>query len=199
MLDIGEFAVLQFYHEKPRAISEYKRHAPRKKHAFTLIELLVVLGILSIIMFLITPRFLTFLHPQKTRYFMLSLLTALNYLNERAVMEKKVYYFNFDLDERRYYFTVPVERDDVEEIGGGYLKSAPFPDNLSVKEVKVTPGESLKKGKIIIPFTPKGMLYSFEIVVEEGKGSALMLEGNGISNRIELFRVNEGGRIKPFD
>ncbi|MGQ9614930.1 MAG: pilus assembly FimT family protein [Spirochaetota bacterium] len=190
---------MQFYHEKLRTISEYKRHVPRKKPAFTLIELLVVLGILSIIMFLITPRFLTFLHPQKTRYFMLSLLTTLNYLNERAVMEKKVYYFNFDLDERRYYFTVAVERDDVEEVGGGYLKSAPFPDNLSVKEVKVTPGESLNKGKMIIPFTPKGMLYSFEIVVEEGKGSVLMLEGNSISNRIELFRVNEGGRIKPFD
>jgi len=192
----GEFAVLQFYHDKPGTISEYSRYGHKKKHAFTLIELLVVLGILSIIMFLITPRFLTFLHPQKTRYFMLSLLTTLNYLNERAVMEKKVYFFNFDLDERRCYFTIPVEKGDVEEVSVGYLKSAFFPDNFSVRETKVTPGESLKEGKMIIPFTPKGMLYSFEIVVEEGKGSLLMLEGNSISNRIEIFRVDGGGKIK---
>lgn len=189
---------MQLYHDKAGVVSEYSRYGQRKKHAFTLIELLVVLGILSIIMFLITPRFLNFLHPQKTRYFMLSLLTTLNYLNERAVMEKKVYFFNFDLDERRYYFTIPVEKGDVEEVSGGYLKSALFPENFSVREVKVTPGESLKKGKMVIPFTPKGMLYSFEVVVEEGKGSLLMLEGNSIGNRIEIFRVEEGGRIKPL-
>ncbi len=130
---------------------------------------------------------------------MLSLMTTLSYLNERAVMEKKVYYFNFDLDERRYYFTLPGDENTAQEISGRYLSPGTFPAKLVAVEAKTTPGESLQKGNMIVPFTPKGMLYSFEIVVEEGTGRLFLLQGSSISNRIQLFQVEEEGGRRPVE
>lgn len=150
-------------------------------------------------MFIVTPRFLSFVNPQKTRHFILSLMTTLGYLNERAVMEKKVYYFNFDLDERRYYFTLPGDENTAQEISGRYFSPGTFPAKLVVVEAKTTPGESLQKGNMIVPFTPKGMLYSFEIVVEEGTGRLFLLQGSSISNRIQLFQVEEEGGRRPVE
>ena len=83
--------------------------------AFTLIELLVVLSILSILFFIITPRFVSSVNPEKTKNFTLRLQNSLIYLNDKSVLEKKIYLFTMDLDEKQYYFTVS-EEGNPEEI-----------------------------------------------------------------------------------
>lgn len=78
----------------------------RRLRAFTLIELMVILAILSILIFIVTPRFVSYVNPERTKNFVLGIQNTLNYLNEKAILEKRIYLFHFNLDERRYYFTI---------------------------------------------------------------------------------------------
>lgn len=165
--------------------------------AFTLIELLIVLVILSIVMFIVTPRFISFVNPEKTKNFMLGLQNSLIYLSDKSILEKKVFLFHFDLDERRYYFTLSEEGNLTGEVRNKYLVPASFPEKLERVSVKAISGEVVTEGDAVVPFTPTGMLFSFEIRVEETEDTFLVLRGNSFNNRIQLFRV-EGDKARPF-
>jgi prepilin-type N-terminal cleavage/methylation domain-containing protein len=165
-----------------------------RREAFTLIELLVVISILSILMFIITPRFAAIVNPERSKNFLLGLQNSLRYLNEKAILEQQVYMFNFDLDEGSYYFTVPGE----EEAGFGkpdrealvpdrFLKSEQLPLRLNVERVAVMPGEVVSTGRVSVPFTPNGLMFSFNIYFASDDGTFFLLEGNSYSGRIQLF------------
>ena len=165
-----------------------------RQDAFTLIELLVVLTILSVLMFIITPRFAAIVNPERSKNFLLGLQSSLRYLNEKAILEQQVYLFNFDLDEGRYYFSIPGEEDtgfgEPERealIPDRYLKSAELPARIKVERVVVMPGEDVSSGRVIIPFTPNGMMFSFNMYFVSEDGSFFLLEGNSYSGRIRLF------------
>ena len=66
-------------------------------------------------------------------------------------------------------------------------------------------GETLKKiaaggrrvfydGEVAVPFTPNGMLFSFEIYFLGDDGTRYVLSGNSINNRIELFKIKNESR-----
>ena len=165
-----------------------------RKDAFTLIELLVVISILSILMFIITPRFAAIINPERSKNFLLGLQNSLRYLNEKAILEQQVYLFNFDLDEGRYYFSIPGE----EDVGFGeeesealvpdrFLKSAEVPVRLKVERIVVMPGEVVSYGRVSVPFTPNGMMFSFNMFFVSDNGSFFLLEGNSYSGRIRLL------------
>ena len=163
--------------------------------AFTLIELLVVLSILSILMFIITPRFAAIINPERAKNFVLTLQNSLRYLNEKAILEQQVYLFNFDLDEGRYYFSMVGEEDagfgEQEEqealVPDHFLKPGLLPVRLNVEKVVMIPGEGVSSGKVTVPFTPNGMMFSFEVVFISDDGRRYLLVGNSYSNRIRLF------------
>jgi prepilin-type N-terminal cleavage/methylation domain-containing protein len=169
----------------------------RKKNvfaAFTLIELLVVLSILSILMFIITPRFAAIINPERAKNFVLTLQNSLRYLNEKAILEQQVYLFNFDLDEGRYYFSLVGEEDggfgkQEEEalVPDRFLKPGVLPVRLNVEKVVMIPGEGISSGKVTVPFTPNGMMFSFEIFFIGDDGSIFLLSGNSYSGRIRLL------------
>jgi prepilin-type N-terminal cleavage/methylation domain-containing protein len=162
--------------------------------AFTLIELLVVLSILSILMFIITPRFAAIINPERAKNFVLTLQNSLRYLNEKAILEQQVYLFNFDLDEGRYYFSMVGEEDagfgeqeDEALVPDHFLKPGVLPVRLNVEKVVMIPGEGVSSGKVTVPFTPNGMMFSFEMVFVSDDGSIYLLAGNSYSGRIRLF------------
>jgi hypothetical protein len=145
-------------------------------------------------MFIITPRFAAIVNPERSKNFLLGLQNSLRYLNEKAILEQQVYLFNFDLDEGRYFFTTPAE-DDVgfgEErrealVPDRYLKSAGVPVRLQVERMEVLPGEVVSSGRVSVPFTPNGMMFSFNMYFVSEDGSFYLLEGNSYSGRIRLF------------
>jgi len=155
---------------------------------FTLVELLIVLVILSILFFVVTPRFVGSLNPQKTKNFALRLQNALVYLNEKAVLDGKLYLFSIDLDERMYSFSVSEEGNPGGEIRDRYLKTVRFPDNLRIESVKTIPGDEVDSGKVMVPFTPVGLMFSFEIVIEEEEDRFLVIRGNHLRNTIRTVR-----------
>jgi len=157
-------------------------------YSFTLIELLVVLVVLSIVLLIATPRFISSVNPQKTKNFMFGLYSALTYLSEKTVLEKQIILFNFDIDERRYYFTASQEGNIEGEVKDRYLVPAPFPPHLEVESMRIIPGDVVYNGSIAVPFTPNGMLYSFEISIRETGDKHLVLVGNAFNNRIQLLR-----------
>ncbi len=155
---------------------------------FTLIELLVVLAVLSIVLLIAMPRFVSSVNPQKTKQFMFGLYSSLNYLSEKTILEKKVILFNFDLDERRYYFTASQEGNIEGEVKDRYLVPSSFPPHFEVESVRLVPGDVIHDGSIAVPFTPNGILYSFEIRVNEGDNRYIILTGNALNNRMQLLR-----------
>ncbi len=155
---------------------------------FTLIELLVVLVVLSIVLLIATPRFISSVNPQKTKHFLFGLYSALTYLSEKTVLEKQVILFIFDIDERRYYFTASREGNVEGEVKDRYLVPASFPPHLEVESARIIPGDVVDHGSIAVVFTPNGMLHSFEIRIKEGDDLHLVLAGNAFNNRIQLLR-----------
>jgi prepilin-type N-terminal cleavage/methylation domain-containing protein len=162
--------------------------------AFTLLELLIVLAILSILFFIVTPRFMATLNPAAVKTFVRRMHNTLLYAGDKAVLEKKVFLFTLDLDERKYFFTVSEAGNKEGRVADRYLVPAAFPKGLVVEGVRLIPGERVKEGKFVIPFTPKGLLYSFEILVRENGGgegdSLLALRGDSLTGEIELLRLS---------
>jgi hypothetical protein len=146
-------------------------------------------------MFIITPRFAAVVNPERAKNFVLTLQNSLRYLNEKAILEQQLYLFNLDLDEQRYFFSLPVEeeptfgdRDELgAEIGDRYLKPDVLPERLTAEKVAIIPGEQVSSGRVTVPFTPNGMMFSFEIVFISEDGRSYLLIGNSYSNRIRLF------------
>lgn len=156
--------------------------------SFTLLELLIVLAILSILFFIVAPRFISVSNPAKTKNFLLRLQNSLTYLSDKAILEKTVYFFNFDMDERRYFFTVSEEGNPEGIVRDRYLASASIPQRLSVRSVRMIPGDEVREGKVMLPFTPTGMLLSFEIYFESAQEELFIVRGNNLSNRIRVLQ-----------
>ena len=159
--------------------------------AFTLIELLVVLVILATIFFIVTPRFFSSISQQKTRHFVMNLQNTLEYLNDKSIIEKKVFLFTFDIDERGYHFTVSEEGNPEGLVKDKYLNPVKFPDGLAVKSIRTIPGGTVYDGEITVPFTPNGMLFSFEIMVEERANRWFVITGDSLSNRVQVLRMSD--------
>jgi prepilin-type N-terminal cleavage/methylation domain-containing protein len=159
-------------------------------YAFTLIELLIVLALISIVFFIATPRFISSVNPEKTRNFVLRLQNTLIYLNDKSILESSVYLFNIDLDEKQYYFTISEEGNPEGEVRDRYLVPVMFPSHTLVSAIKTIPGDEVSDGKVTIPFTPNGMLFSFEITVEEDEDRRYIIVGNSFSNRIRVLKVS---------
>ena len=157
--------------------------------AYTLLELLIVLMIISILFFVVTPRFVSSVNPQRSKNFVMSLQNTLNYLNDKAILEKKVYLFNMDIDERQYYFTVSELGNPAGEVRDRYLIPVSFPDGLVLKTIKLIPGDEVIEGRAVVPFTPNGMLYSFMIIVEEREDRQFLVQGNSYNNLISVLRL----------
>jgi prepilin-type N-terminal cleavage/methylation domain-containing protein len=185
----------------------------KRVSAFTLIELLVVLSMLSILMLIVTPRFASIINPERAKNFVLRLQGSLQYLSEKAILEQGIYLFNFDLDERRYYFTqLGVEegeggtslpggssgRDSLRsgdedlgvEVQDRHLRPAQVPEKLEIARVRVVPGGEVASGRVTLPFTPNGMMFSFEMVFTVQDGRRYLVTGNSYSNRIRIFSAN---------
>lgn len=171
-------------------ISPTGNKLPGRWGAFTLIELLVVLGILSVILFLVAPNLASFVNPARTRSFARELQSRLVYASEKAVLEKRVLLFNFDLDERVYSFTLPAQEEGEGEeetlVRDRNLPATPFPENLEVLRVEVIPGDAVFGGNMVVPLTPTGMMLGFAIVMREDRERVLVLSGDSFNGKIEL-------------
>jgi prepilin-type N-terminal cleavage/methylation domain-containing protein len=157
--------------------------------AYTLLELLVVLMIISILFFVITPRFVSSINPQRSKNFVMTLQNTLNYLNDKAILEKKVYLFNMDIEERQYYFTVSELGNPAGDVRDRYLTPVSFPDGLVLKSIILIPGDEVIEGRAVVPFTPNGMLYSFMIIIEERKDRQFLVQGNSYNNLINVRKL----------
>jgi hypothetical protein len=154
-----------------------------------------VLAILSIIFFVVTPRFISTVNPGASKTFVHRLHNTLLYANDKAILEKKVYLCTLDLDERRYSFTLSEAGNPEGRVRDRFLVPVPFPKGLVVESVRLFPGDRVDTGKVVIPFTPKGLLYAFEILVFENRGPGgdtyLAVRGDSLSNDIEILRLGE--------
>ncbi len=56
------------------------------------------------------------------------------------------------------------------------------------------PGDIFYDGEVAVPFTPNGMLFSFEIYFLGDEETRYVLSGNSINNRIELFKIKNESR-----
>jgi general secretion pathway protein H len=157
-----------------------------RPRTFTLVELLVVLVIISLIFFIVTPNFFSSINPQKTKQFVMNLQSTLEYLGEKAIVERKVYLFTFDLDEREYRFTVSEEGNPTGETRDKYLTTQRFPSQLEVESIKTVPGGAVTEGELTVPFAPNGMLFSFEIVVD-----SWILIGDSVSGRVRAAKKSD--------
>ena len=158
----------------------------RRFLAFTLIEVLVVISILSILLFVSMPAFVSFFKPKKSEYFISKLADTLGYLNEASILKKKLYLFIFDRDKRVYYFEVSESGNKEGRVNDRYLKKVSFPDGIEVKKMYIYPGGEVFTGRLIVPFSPRGFIYTFKIDFLINKRRRAVLTGDMLSQKIKV-------------
>jgi len=163
----------------------------KKILSFTLLELLIVLSIISIVFFVVTPRFIGTINPRRFRSFVIRLQKTLQYLNETAVVKKRVYFFVLEVDKRQYSFRVSEEGNPEGTVHDRMLVPVAFPNTVDVAEIEVIPGGRVNTGRVMIPFTPDGLLFSFKIVFIEGEKKKATIIGNSVNGKFEIREGEE--------
>ena len=163
----------------------------RKIRAFTLIELLIVLLILSLVVFITAPNLARFVRPKESESFVVKLQNTLQYLNELAILKKRFYLFIFDIDDRSYYFRISEAGNPEGRVRERYLRKVKLPEYIEIKRVFSQQGGEVYEGRMIIPFTPRGFIYSFSIDFKAGS-KVYRLIANSITSEIVLEEKSKG-------
>jgi len=161
-----------------------------KLEGYTLIELLIVISIMSIFLFIVVPRLSLRGGLDSPGIFVRELQKKLEYLNEKSILEKKVYIFNLDGDEKTFDFKVSEEGNPEGIVNDRFLKPDRFPPGLELKRVDVVPGGTIIENKVSVPFTPTGMMFSFRLYFKAGE-KVWLIEGIRTVNRITFKKLSE--------
>lgn len=149
------------------------------KTGFTFIEILMVIIIVGIFVAMASPRFHTTYTDLQLSSQARSLAKFLTYAQERAVVERKVYRFEMDFNQRRYWLTVESEEGEAEgegekgaqgvRIKGRYGRATQLPVDLVMEASQQE-----------IAFYPDGSSDPFTLTLKNREGKGLVLK-NGRS------------------
>lgn len=138
---------------------------------FTLVEVLVVVVIVGVVLALGLPRFRGTFDNLRFENFCQDILSRMQYLTERASVERAVYRLTFDLAARRAeiaYKTNP-EEDTFMQARGRLGKSIPIPA-----------GVTIETNPLRIFFFPDGSIAGADIRVSDPLRSATIKINNSL-------------------
>lgn len=121
-------------------------------NGFTLIELIVVLSLVSVMLFVATPRFSDFLFGDDTDTTLRWLMIKIRDVKQRSVAEQKDYVLNLDFENNRMWMTDESLETD-EDLAKASDKGYSLPEGLHLLDV-----EYFGKGRLSLGIAP--LLFS---------------------------------------
>lgn len=123
-------------------------HRSQANNGFTLIELIVMMTIVSIMLFVATPRFSAFLFGDDTDTTLRWLMVKIRDVKQRAVADQKDYMLNLDFENNRMWMADESLESD-EDLDKARENGYRLPDGLHLLDV-----EYFGKGRLAAGVAP---------------------------------------------
>jgi prepilin-type N-terminal cleavage/methylation domain-containing protein len=137
------------------------------KRAVTFIELLFVIVIIGILVGISLPNFKKTFNSLELNTFARELQTFMNYLNQRAIVERKIIYLNIDGEKKEYW----AQFKDAQE----RLKSYPIPEELKIEAAQMQ-----------IIFYPDGTIDQVNLKIINRDSQCVNLTTRGLYGGVKL-------------
>lgn len=128
---------------------------------FTFIELLCVVTIISIAAAVSLPRINNYLNNLELNSFSRDLQAVINYLCQRAVVERKIIYLDIDEDNKQYW---------AYDLGGSYV----------LKKCRIPAGINVVSEQKKFTFYPDGSVDKINIKLINRDNQAVNLTSRGV-------------------
>ena len=151
---------------------------------FTLIELALVTLLILILIGLSTPPFRRTFSNLSLKNSAYNISNLINYGQEKAIIERKNFKLNFDIQSSRYWLSEwndSIEPPDYTRLSGRFGRTFTLPQGLSFK---------ISRTELIL--YPDGHSDEMNIDIFNTKGEGYRLVIRGFGRRIEISEIETG-------
>ncbi|MFH1857130.1 MAG: prepilin-type N-terminal cleavage/methylation domain-containing protein [Candidatus Omnitrophota bacterium] len=152
----------------------------RNKQAFTLIELLMALLILSIILAVFVPLSTKSFKNLQLTDTAKSIISIMKYLQNKAVLEGKIYRLDFDLENTAYSVSVQIEEEanKFQEVKTSLLSKKKLTANLKIESLVIKHDDVRDEEETSVYFYLDGSMDEAEIVLAGCGGEKIAIQTN---------------------
>lgn len=136
-------------------------YLPSNHKGFTLIELIVVIALMSVVLFLILPRFQTNLLINKSKKASLWLMVTVQGLKQTAIREQKDYMLHISLDTGKMWTSHSAMKD--EELTTAEKNAFYLPEGLRIVDIEYIDNRRITFGTATIHIYKEG--YTDKVLI----------------------------------
>lgn len=162
----------------------------RPTNGFTLIELIVVISLISLMLFLVVPKFRGDILSDNTKELSRWIMVKVADLKERAVREQKLYILHVSLDSNRFW--ISHETTSQEELDSTAPDGYELPEDFKLMDVEYPDYEKISAGQADIYFHEKGYSDKAIIHIENAANKRLSFLIEPFLTRVRLYETYVG-------
>ena len=159
----------------------------RPANGFTLIELIVVISLISLMLFLVVPKFHGDILSDNTKNLSRWIMVKVADLKERAVREQTLYILHVSFDSNRFWISHESTSQET------FDRSAPdgyeLPEDFKLLDVEYPEYEKISAGQADIYFHEKGYSDKAIIHIESADNKHLSFLIEPFLSRVRLYET----------
>ncbi len=161
----------------------------RIERAFTFIELLIVILILGVILAISLPLSIKSFRSLQLVDTTRSITSIMRYIQNKSILERKIYSFNFDTVDFRYSVSVKTDGkfEEFKEIKTSLLSKKSLGPNLKIDSLVVKQDDFLDKEKSSIYFYPDGSIDEARLILCNSLNEQIIIKTN-LSGKVNVIK-----------
>ncbi len=149
-------------------VKAFGKTANRREAGFTLMELMVVIFIIALAAGIVLPR-LPEPEGARLKSSARNLASGIRFLNDQAIITKKVYRLHLELGENTTRITELSPTGDEMQPQDQFMGRRLVEEGIDIEDVSVGSRGVVNEGEVVIPFGPSGLGDGVTIHLKAGK------------------------------